>query len=59
MSRKDYEAFAKAIREMICTSENERQLCAQVIANVCANDNPRFNKQKFKEACNLECDRLY
>ena len=51
MSRKDYREMAAQIASM------ENRLCALAIAEnfarVAKRDNPRFNAQKFYDACGL------
>lgn len=49
MTRKDYVAFAGAIKKI--TNPSERGSVAAVVAKVCQQDNTRFDKVKFYKAC--------
>lgn len=51
MSRKHYVALAKAIA--IITSDDERNRVANLIAEVCSANDPRFDWRKFLQACNV------
>ena len=61
MSKRDYVAIAKAIKDSI-VEPAQRSLthytaCADVadrIADVCAADNPRFDRKRFLDACGLD-----
>jgi hypothetical protein len=58
MSRKDYESLARAIREQherepYLESRQAIMRTALLIANVLAADNPRFDRERFLEACGL------
>jgi len=52
MSRKDYVAFADRISNIENTEERER--AARLIADVCSNDNGRFDYGRFYSACNVQ-----
>ena len=66
MTRKDYVAIAAAIaltRDYIARTEPEENqidmrdgaaLAAEHIANVMAQDNPRFDRQRFLKACGVQ-----
>jgi hypothetical protein len=49
MGRKHYEAIAQALR-----ISADVPTAITKSANVCALDNPRFDRRKFYEACGLE-----
>lgn len=56
MTRKDYVAIAKAIASVRDPNDNldevvTASLIAEKIANVCAADNPRFDRERFIAAC--------
>jgi hypothetical protein len=51
MSRKHFEAIAKAIKEI--TNADERKRAAEILASVCAASNPRFNRSRFLNACGV------
>lgn len=59
MTRKDYNALADAIRRQIgCYTDTPLALAAtaataHVIADVCAADNPRFDRDRFLIACGV------
>jgi hypothetical protein len=62
MTRKDYEALAEDIRNAheFWGNEDDRALARRVMANFVENfedylaeDNPRFDCAKFREACGL------
>jgi hypothetical protein len=67
MTNKDYALIAKAVREATLAMQRHPRLGrvpprAQVVINDCianalifasANDNPRFNSVKFREACDV------
>ncbi len=59
MTRKDYEAFARAVSKMVFGSTNGTEIeasreCAELIADVCKADNPKFDRTRFLRACGLE-----
>ena len=60
MSRKDYEAIARAIRDsrphdFVNTEPHfVRRQIALALADVLANDNPRFDRTRFLDACEVE-----
>ncbi len=54
MTKKDYIKLAKAIaapQNWINQSEHARVRVAVRVADVCQEDNPRFNRALFLEAC--------
>lgn len=56
MTRKDYKLIANAINEAVLLSVTKQQnegvnLAAQTLATALAKDNPRFDMQRFIEAC--------
>ena len=55
MSKKDYQAFARVLYEFQDTNRTVRaQLTSEIarrLADVMAADNPRFNRDRFFEAC--------
>jgi len=52
MSRKHYRAFAQAVS---CIDDiDDRKIVAKCIADVCAEDNPRFDRELFYAACGVE-----
>ena len=50
-TKKDFIATAKMIAEM--QDRNEAKKLAEGFANIYAQQNPRFDKQRFYKACNL------
>ncbi len=52
MSKMHFIAIAKAIAAI--HSRYARALAAQALANACEGFNPRFNRDRFIEACNVE-----
>lgn len=64
MTRKDYEAVAKAIREerLNWVGNGQVQLALNYLAGTLANGfaegNERFDRQKFKEAARVEWDSV-
>lgn len=51
MSRKHFVQLAAAVASIV-DPVNRRQI-AEMLAAVCAASNPRFNRQKFYEACGV------
>lgn len=52
MTRKDYQLIAQAIADVWC--ENTAQLyIAESIADALAQDNPRFDRARFLDACGV------
>lgn len=54
MTRKDYEAFAEAIRVSQWSAEHGRWTVDQVVAmvaDVFRDDNARFDRERFVSAC--------
>lgn len=63
MSKKDYVAIAEILRDVPMRSETRAQLVSR-FCTMLADDNPRFNPSRFREACEpvdartaLECAR--
>jgi hypothetical protein len=62
MSKKDYEAIARAIiefndddeREPIHTASGAVGYIAHQIADYCAIDNPRFDRDRFLKVCGVQ-----
>lgn len=52
MSRKDFIAIAKSVRESVSTDDDRKQLADQ-LANYFAVANPRFSRNRFFAACGL------
>jgi len=52
MTRKDYVAFAAKLRSI--PNQESRGIAASVIADVCKEDNYRFDYDKFFTAAGLE-----
>jgi len=63
MTKKDYELIAQSIWRSGCIEDKNkvrqlarekiRRLIADDLASSLANENPRFNKNEFMEACGL------
>jgi hypothetical protein len=59
MTRKDYTAIAKAVAEVLKTCEVDSaestavEFLAIMLADVCEDDNPRFDRKKFFTACGI------
>jgi hypothetical protein len=51
MSRKHFQALAAAVATI--SDPNNRRTVAELLASVCAASNPRFNRQRFMEACGV------
>jgi hypothetical protein len=56
MTRKDYEAVAIAISKYCDETESAMRLdtvedIVEILAEIFATDNPRFNTDKFRQAC--------
>jgi len=54
MSRKDYKAIAECINCSLDYYSDRRISTSNLLATLCdyfKQDNPRFNAEKFKEAC--------
>ena len=51
MSRKDFEILAQEIRNLL--DPLQRLNAAAAVASACARINPRFNVQKFYQACGV------
>lgn len=53
MTRKDYKLIADAVNEarMLAEHPDSVQLAAQTLATALAKDNPRFDMERFIEAC--------
>ncbi len=52
MTRKDFKAFAEAIKAM--REKGDRKRIAKVVVQVATRLNERFNKELFLEACGIE-----
>lgn len=53
MTKKDYEAFAKIIREAWPTRIARFRVAAP-IADLCQKNNPRFDRERFYKACDVK-----
>ena len=51
MSKKHFVKLAQAVAQIKDIGERERT--AQLLADVCAADNPRFNSSRFYAACGV------
>jgi hypothetical protein len=51
MSRKHFIALAAAVAAI--ADPSDRRNVAELLAEVCAAANPRFNRQRFYRACNV------
>lgn len=54
MSKKHYEAIARALNNVMWDDRSDPATMANVIvavSTVCENDNPRFDRQRFYVAC--------
>lgn len=56
MTKRDYIKFAEMIRIELKSREPEiswptRVVITRLVADIFANDNPRFNREKFYKAC--------
>lgn len=56
MTRKDYVALAEALRLVegyagLLTGAEVWNRCRENVANVCAKDNPHFDRARFLKAC--------
>jgi len=55
MSKKHFEAFAKAIREgLVSLSLADRKIVAAMVADTCGTFNPAFDRIRFFHACNVD-----
>lgn len=58
MSRKHYKAIAAVIKENVDAFDNAGYIAARNIGNsiadICAEDNPNFNRAKFLQACGIK-----
>ena len=60
MTRKDYEAIAAAIKEVVDSNRWFKgnlggiQATAKAMADVMAADNPRFDRARFLKACGVQ-----
>lgn len=57
MTKKDFDLIASVIEDM--TGCYSSYAIAEKFSNVLANKNPRFNKDKFLQACRLEMEEHY
>lgn len=55
MSRKDYEKIAATIQGLqdVIPNANEHWIIAKRFAVMLANENPRFDSEKFMKACGV------
>ena len=53
MTKKDYKLIAEAIRAAYLNQESRKSVVAELGVRL-SKDNPRFNYDAFKEACNPE-----
>ena len=51
MTRKHFKKLAETISGI--TDEKAKRIAFEKIADMCQNYNPRFNRNKFREACGL------
>lgn len=51
MTRKDYEAIAKALNGLAFSAD--KGASSRAIADVMARDNPRFDRERFLKACGI------
>ena len=56
MTKKVFEQLARVVRESDVEPEKRMEL-AERLANVCAMFNPRFDREKFFEACGIKLER--
>ena len=54
MTKKHFKAFAEAIKNDGVMTEEEKSMCASIIAHVSIEFNPRFDYGRFFEACGLK-----
>lgn len=54
MTRKDYVMIADRIGGMTYLTETDRATIAEDFAEALAADNPRFNSERFLEACGVK-----
>lgn len=52
MSRKHFTAIARAIAQI--PHPEARKLACEALARVCATMNPRFKRERFLTACNVD-----
>jgi hypothetical protein len=52
MSRKHFVQLAAAVATI--ADLDTRRTVAELLANVCASTNPRFNRQRFYAACGVD-----
>lgn len=65
MTKKHFEAFAREIKKQVDAANDTHTIsmsaklrqsamyAAELVANVAASDNPRFNRDRFMKACGL------
>jgi hypothetical protein len=60
MTRNDFELIARAVRETtkgptgFSVGETDREAFAHSLADMCAAQNPRFDRARFLKACGVE-----
>lgn len=55
MSKKHFEAFARAIREgLVSLSLADRKIVAAMVADTCSEFNSAFDRGRFYRACGFE-----
>jgi len=58
MTRKDYQLIAAALKDALSAFDHPKRagavLAAQELAYRLRDDNPRFDRKKFLEACGLD-----
>jgi hypothetical protein len=66
MTQKDYRAFAAALASVrptydyressgvLLAAQRQWEACCRVVGDVCATDNPRFDRIRFVKACLAE-----
>jgi len=54
LTKKNYEAIADCIEYRLCARDNHPHEIAKRLADYFAQDNPKFNRIKFLEACGIE-----
>ena len=57
MTKKDYELIAQAFALYKCLDQPTRWFVAQALADRLEKDNPRFDRARFIEACDLSSSR--
>lgn len=52
MTKKHFKKFAKIIKKLI-ENKIDPTILAEKIADICEEENPRFSRDKFLQACGL------